>query len=178
MRRRMHRAAPAPVRRRRCRPPRAAAAPRGAAPRAAAVLPGSVPLSYVCASVRSRQRVDAGRGKGSRRRPDGPSRSSSPVSEYHGYPRCARSAAHAAAVVPLRPAGTAPPRSTGYCFRPTDTARRFRPCLRRRFRILRPAFVAMRARKPCLFFRFRLCGRYVGIPMLRLRRVKSWAAKT
>jgi hypothetical protein len=43
---------------------------------------------------------------------------------------------------------------------------------------LRPAFVAIRARKPCLFFRFRLCGRYVGIPMMRLRRMKSWSAKT
>jgi hypothetical protein len=26
----------------------------------------------------------------------------------------------------------------------------------------------MRARKPCLFFRLRLCGRYVGIPILQL----------
>jgi hypothetical protein len=64
-----------------------------------------------------------------------------------------------------------------YCFLPTTTTRRFRPCLRRRFRILRPAFVAIRARNPCLFFRFRLCGRYVGIPMARLRRLKSWPAK-
>jgi hypothetical protein len=53
----------------------------------------------------------------------------------------------------------------GYCFLPMETTRRLRPCLRRRFRIFRPAFVAIRARKPCLFFRFRLCGRYVGIPM-------------
>ena len=34
----------------------------------------------------------------------------------------------------------------------------FRPFWRRRFKTRRPAFVRMRTRKPCVFFRFRLLG--------------------
>jgi hypothetical protein len=33
---------------------------------------------------------------------------------------------------------------------------------------LRPLRVHMRARKPCLFFRLRLRGRYVGLPMRQI----------
>jgi len=41
------------------------------------------------------------------------------------------------------------------------TARRLRPFARRRFRIWRPFFVAMRARKPCVRLRLILLGWYV-----------------
>ena len=46
---------------------------------------------------------------------------------------------------------------------PTDTTSRRRPFRRRRVSVFRPARVLMRARKPCLFFRFRFRGLYVGI---------------
>lgn len=46
---------------------------------------------------------------------------------------------------------------------PTDTTSCRRPFWRRRVRVIRPPRVFMRARKPCLFFRFRLWGLYVGI---------------
>ncbi len=46
---------------------------------------------------------------------------------------------------------------------PTDTTNCRRPFWRRRVRVFRPPRVLMRARKPCLFFRFRLWGLYVGI---------------
>jgi hypothetical protein len=49
----------------------------------------------------------------------------------------------------------------GY-FRPILTTRRTLPCLRRRLSVLRPPFVFMRERNPCLFTRFRLRGLYVG----------------
>ena len=39
---------------------------------------------------------------------------------------------------------------------------RARPCRLRRFSVLRPPFVFMRARNPCLFTRLRLRGLYVG----------------
>lgn len=48
---------------------------------------------------------------------------------------------------------------------PTVTVSCLRPFLRREFRTSRPAAVFMRARKPCLFLRFRLCGLYVGCPI-------------
>jgi hypothetical protein len=65
----------------------------------------------------------------------------------------------------FRPAGIsapghAPP--TGY-FEPTVTTSRRRPRRRRRLRVSRPPLVCMRARNPCLFFRFRFRGLYVGI---------------
>jgi len=47
-------------------------------------------------------------------------------------------------------------------FDPIRTVRRFRPFLRLRFSVFRPPFFFIRARKPCLFFRFRLRGLYVG----------------
>jgi hypothetical protein len=65
----------------------------------------------------------------------------------------------------LYPAGVSAPRCTpptGY-FEPTVTTSRRRPCRRRRLRVSRPPLVRMRARKPCLFFRFRFRGLYVGI---------------
>src|SRR5690606_38593368 len=77
-------------------------------------------------------------------------------------------------------------RSAGY-FLPIVTTRRLRPLRRRLLRIFRPAFVAIRARNPCLFLRLRLCGRYVGMPMVHLeqtgcrggsRRRKTCPAKT
>lgn len=46
---------------------------------------------------------------------------------------------------------------------PTLTTSRRRPFWRRRFRVLRPPFVFIRARNPCLFFLFRFRGLYVGI---------------
>jgi len=46
---------------------------------------------------------------------------------------------------------------------PTDTTSCRRPFWRRRVSVFRPPRVLMRARKPCLFFRFRLWGLYVGI---------------
>lgn len=46
---------------------------------------------------------------------------------------------------------------------PTLTTSRRRPFWRRRFRVFRPPLVCMRARNPCLFFRFRFRGLYVGI---------------
>lgn len=48
------------------------------------------------------------------------------------------------------------------CLEGMTTVSRRRPFLRRRDRIARPQRVAMRARKPCLFTRRRLRGRYVG----------------
>src|SRR5690606_36339440 len=48
---------------------------------------------------------------------------------------------------------------------PTATVRRRRPRRRRRFRTARPDRVCIRARNPCLFFRFRLLGWYVGLPI-------------
>lgn len=48
------------------------------------------------------------------------------------------------------------------CFDPIFTVSFLRPLRRRRFRVLRPPFDFMRARKPCLFFRFRFRGLYVG----------------
>ena len=51
------------------------------------------------------------------------------------------------------------------CFDGRETVSCFRPFLRRRERTARPQRVAIRARNPCLFFRLRLCGRYVGFPM-------------
>lgn len=65
----------------------------------------------------------------------------------------------------LRPScGEAVTGSRAY-FDPTLTARRFRPRRRRAFSTLRPPRVFMRARKPCLFRRFRFRGLYVGLPM-------------
>jgi len=51
----------------------------------------------------------------------------------------------------------------GPYFEPTLTTRRRRPLWRRRLRVFRPPLVCMRARNPCLFFRFRFRGLYVGI---------------
>lgn len=48
------------------------------------------------------------------------------------------------------------------CLEGTVTVSRRRPFLRRRDRIARPQRVAIRARKPCLFDRRLLRGRYVG----------------
>src|SRR5690606_3671131 len=50
-------------------------------------------------------------------------------------------------------------------FEPVATVRRLRPFFRRRLIAARPPAVLIRARNPCLFFRFRLRGRYVGLPM-------------
>jgi hypothetical protein len=44
------------------------------------------------------------------------------------------------------------------CFGGTETVRRLRPLARRRFKTLRPAGVAMRARNPWVRFRRRLLG--------------------
>jgi hypothetical protein len=65
----------------------------------------------------------------------------------------------------LKPAGDSAPGQaspTSY-FEPTVTTSRRRPCRRRRLRVSRPPLVRMRARNPCLFFRFRFRGLYVGI---------------
>lgn len=51
----------------------------------------------------------------------------------------------------------------GSYLEPTLTTSRRRPFWRRRFRVFRPPLVCMRARNPCLFFRFRFRGLYVGI---------------
>lgn len=40
----------------------------------------------------------------------------------------------------------------------SETVRRFRPFARRRFNTCRPSLVAIRTRKPCVFFRRRLFG--------------------
>lgn len=48
------------------------------------------------------------------------------------------------------------------CLDGMETVSRFRPFLRRRDSTARPQRVAMRERKPCLFMRFLLRGRYVG----------------
>jgi hypothetical protein len=50
-------------------------------------------------------------------------------------------------------------------FLPMRTVRRFRPRLRRRLSVCRPPRVRMRLRNPCLFFRFRFLGLYVGLPI-------------
>jgi hypothetical protein len=64
-----------------------------------------------------------------------------------------------------RPAGQALRSAAGfdvYGFVAMVTAIRARPCSLRRLSVLRPPFVAMRARNPCLFNRLRLRGLYVG----------------
>jgi len=54
-----------------------------------------------------------------------------------------------------------------------------RPFLRRRLSTLRPPRVAIRARNPCLFRRFRLCGWYVRfIPSYPLFRKKQRNCKS
>jgi len=54
--------------------------------------------------------------------------------------------------------GSKKPCYTGLPLSVSLTVRFLRPFLRRRFRISRPLLVFMRARKPCLFFRFFLLG--------------------
>lgn len=61
-----------------------------------------------------------------------------------------------------RPLTRARPTHRSY-FEPTDTTKRRRPLWRRRLRVFRPPFVSIRARNPCLFFRLRFRGLYVGI---------------
>lgn len=63
------------------------------------------------------------------------------------------------------------PESFGYraYLDPTRTTSSERPRRRRRFNVLRPAFVAMRARKPCLLRRLRFRGLYVGFMVLLAR---------
>ena len=53
-------------------------------------------------------------------------------------------------------------RSPRAYFPPTVTTSRARPRLRLRASVFRPAFVAFRARKPCLLIRLRFRGLYVG----------------
>ena len=55
-------------------------------------------------------------------------------------------------------------------FEPTVTVSWLRPRRRRRVRVLRPARVFIRARKPCLFRRFRFLGLYVGFIRVHLDR--------
>ena len=50
--------------------------------------------------------------------------------------------------------------------RSSATVRRFRPWARRRFRTMRPFFVAILTRKPCAFARRRLLGWYVRLPFM------------
>ena len=47
-----------------------------------------------------------------------------------------------------------------------ETVRRLRPCLRRAASTLRPPLVFIRERKPWVFFRWRLRGRYVRFMVL------------
>jgi len=54
-------------------------------------------------------------------------------------------------------------------YRSSLTVSFFLPRARRRARTFRPVFVAMRARNPCVFFRFLLCGwKVMLIPNSRL----------
>ncbi len=57
--------------------------------------------------------------------------------------------------------------SIGSYFDPILTVRLRRPLCLRRFRAFRPPFVFIRARKPCLFSRFRFRGLYVGFMIPR-----------
>jgi len=115
-------------------------------------------------SARSIQPASVMKGKRSHRRPGVASCSSSPISGPSGshFPASAGVSAgtHAA-----RGRHVPPTHALLSYFDPVDTTRRLRPFLRRRFSVCRPALVLMRARKPCLFFRFRLRGLYVGFPM-------------
>ena len=68
---------------------------------------------------------------------------------------------------PRGPRATGPDRSAGMGVRggrdqrSDETVRRLRPCLRRAANTLRPPFVFMRERKPCVLFLWRLLGWYV-----------------
>jgi hypothetical protein len=44
------------------------------------------------------------------------------------------------------------------CYRSSETVRRFRPFVRRRFSTMRPFFVDIRTRKPCVLLRRRVLG--------------------
>ena len=57
------------------------------------------------------------------------------------------------------------------CFVGTPTVSRFRPFFRRRDSTALPHRVAIRARKPCRFTRFRFRGRYVGCIAIPIPRV-------
>ena len=62
------------------------------------------------------------------------------------------------AAVDARPAWKALRSGAGVYFPAILIAIRARPCFRRRFSVLRPPFVFIRARNPCLFARLRLRG--------------------
>lgn len=114
-------------------------------------------------AARSARFSNALRGKRSHRRPDEASCSASPVQELLGSPYPS-SAAGRAVPVPVRRSGPRPHALPSY-FEPMVTTRRLRPFRRRRFSASRPARVLIRARNPCLFFRLRLRGLYVGFPI-------------
>lgn len=54
--------------------------------------------------------------------------------------------------------GVQPLRATRVHYPSSETVRRFRPFARRRARTIRPFFVDMRTRNPCVFFRRRVLG--------------------
>ena len=64
-------------------------------------------------------------------------------------------------------------RQTWACFEGTRTATCLRPFFRRRFKTALPQRVFIRALKPCLFFRRRLLGLYVGFILLPQLAVKT-----
>lgn len=53
-------------------------------------------------------------------------------------------------------------------YRSSDTVRRFRPLVRRRFNTMRPFFVDIRTRNPCVFLRRRVLGWNVRFPLAML----------
>jgi hypothetical protein len=58
----------------------------------------------------------------------------------------------------------------------SQTVRRLRPLARRRFSTARPAFVDMRTRNPCVFFRLRLFGWYVRFTAPLFFPTLEWAS--
>ena len=90
-----------------------------------------------------------------------------PAKQLPDVPGPGQSTRRGQAATARRPRSWARPPHRPY-FEPTLTTRRRLPRERRRLRAFRPPLVCMRARKPCLFFRFRFRGLYVGIMRIHL----------
>jgi hypothetical protein len=146
------------------RPPRLLSTSGGARSgqsRAICDVPGSGPPPSDDASAQQSRSGNTKRGKQRRRRPDATFFPASPDETVHGsLPRAGpvRTGGTGDRYYPTPPPpGARRPRATDY-LEPISTTRRARPRRRRRFSTARPPRVAIRARNPCLFFRFRFRG--------------------